>query len=98
MEFEVGSMQLLSEVKGKLISGITIKVTPEEAENALSAILSTRLAKPGEHENTGNLRLYLYDPATGRGASLSSSRRLRLDRKLLNDLKDANVEFEVDHA
>lgn len=98
VEFEVGSMQLLSEVKGKLISGITIKVTPEEAENALSAILSTRLAKPGEHENTGNLRLYLYDPATGRGASLSSSRRLRLDRKLLNDLKDANVEFEVDHA
>ena len=98
VEFEVGSMQLLSEVKGKLISGITIKVTPEEAENALSAILSTRLAKPGEHENTGNLRLYLYDPATGRGASLSSSRRLRLDRKLLNDLKDANVEFEVNHA
>ena len=98
VEFEVGSMQLLSEVKGKLISGITIKVTPEEAENALSAILSTRLAKPGEHENTGNLRLYLYDPATGRGASLSSSRRLRLDRKLLNDLKDANVEFKVDHA
>ncbi len=98
VEFEVTSIQLLSEVKGKLISGITIKVTPSEAESALSAVLSQRIVNKGKDENAGSLHLYLYDPETNRGASMTSSKRVHLDRKLINDLQDLDIEFKVNHA
>lgn len=95
VEFEVTSIQLLSEVKGKLISGITLKVTPADAEMALTAVLSQYVAKRPADDGAGSLSMYLYDPETNRSASLTSSKKVIINRKLINQLQDLELDFSV---
>ena len=95
VEFEVTSIQLLSEVKGKLISGITLKVAPADAEMALTAVLSQYVAKRPTDDGAGSLSMYLYDPETNRSASLTSSKKVIINRKLINQLQDLELDFSV---
>lgn len=95
VEFEVTSIQLLSEVKGKLISGITLKVTPSDAEMALTAVLNQYVAKRPTDDGAGSLSMYLYDPETNRSASLTSSKKVIINRKLINQLQDLELDFSV---
>ena len=96
LSFDVVNIRPLAEVKGNLIKGITVTVTPDAAGGALPAILDECMSSG--KEDLGHLNLRVYDPAINRSVRLTSSRRIPINRHLVNTLTDMGVPFTVETA
>ena len=104
LSFDVVNIRPLAEIKGTLIKGITVDVTPEAMNDTLLGILSERAPRKGSvaggevPESSGLLSLRVYDPAIDRTVTLTSSRRVTIDRQLVDTLTEMDLPFTVQTA
>ena len=103
IELKPVNIQLLSNVKGHLIKGITLDVTPDAMNDALLSILKEQM-KPkmrnasddgAPQDSVGFLSFRVYDPAISRSVSLTSSLRIPINRHLLDSLRDLEIPYSV---
>ena len=97
IKFNITSMQLLDDIKGKLIKGITIKLATDSLNPQLQSLLKEKSEK--SETATGVLNFRLYEPTLNRSITATSSRRISIDRKLIESLKQfEDVEFNIEHV
>ena len=93
LSFDVVDIRPLESVKGQLIKGISIRLQIENAKTSICDILKDFIAKPGDQ--AGLLTVRLYDPSIDRAITLSSKKRMRIDRKLISTLESLDIDFSV---
>lgn len=93
LNFSPTHMQLLSEIKGTLIKGITMNVLAEQLNQNLKEELRECCR---EKDNSGVWRFKVYDSRSGRWVLLSTSKSLPISRKLLNCLDEKEISYLVE--
>jgi len=91
LRFQIQNIKLLEEVKGRLISEINVKVTPEDITDALIELFIDASAR--NTTNRGILNLEIFDPSINRTVKLRSDLKVPLDRKLVNMLDDMDLNY-----
>ncbi len=95
LRFNIKSIHLLEEMKGKLIHGIRITVPLNSLNETLTGVLL-------EHINTStdvhkdSLTIRVIDPVTNRLISLDSQIKLPVNKELIEKLEDLEVEFALE--
>lgn len=93
LNFYPTNMQLLSDIKGTLIKGITMNVPAEMLDENFKAELRECCR---EKDNQGIWRFKVYDSISGRWVLLSSEKSLPINRKLLNCLKEKDITYLIE--
>ena len=105
ISLEVKNIQLLDNIKGKLIRGITLTVSSKEADSRLQSLLADHIVRHGEKPSTSDapysgsiLSVRLYDPTFNRSVMLTSKHRVNISRKMLEMLDENEIEFSIQTA
>ena len=89
-------------MKGKLFTGITLKLIPEQINESLLAMIADMVKKGGQRTAdtsesvTGHLTVRLLEPRSRRWVSLTSKLPMELNRRLMEQLADMDLEYSVD--
>lgn len=94
LSFEIINIRQLDEIKGRLIRGITISLTPEQCKPETLELLKEHINS--ETTNRGSLKLRIFDPEINRYVTLSSARHIPVNRKLVRMLDSMDIRFSVD--
>ena len=94
LRFNITDISLLSNRKGKVVSGITIFLETDTVNPALAEILSDASAAYVEGEMAA-LRIMLYDPALNRRLSLAGSKHIALNKGLIDKLESLDIEYHI---
>lgn len=94
-DFNIRSISLLSEMQGKVIKGVRLRLAPSDFDAMLDETLKTHLCRTGEASQGGELLLDIYDPTTRYKITMRSKHRIHVSRKLTEDLKECNIEFDI---
>lgn len=99
LKFNITQMQLLDDVKGHLIKGITIKTAVDQINSELKDLLLSSAIQNGDDKPGGTLSFRVYDPSINREITLSSGIKIPVERNFIENLRRINnVEFTVEHA
>ncbi len=93
LRFNVVNMRLLEEVKGSLVSGITIKIDTAANNDMLASLLQDSIKNTTK--DGANLNFRIFDPGINRSVSLTSGYKIGVDRHLLQSLDDIEVAYDV---
>lgn len=96
IRFKVNSVQLLSDIRGRMISGVTINVTANKLNEMLHGVLSEHMRNPSE--DLGHLRFRVQDPQSGRSVTLDTSFKIPVNKELVEKLEDLDIDFRIDRA
>lgn len=92
-------MQLLDDVKGKLIKGITVRTTPDQINLDVRDLLKKYALKKEDQRQGGTLAFRIYDPTINREVMMASGVKIPVEREFVDELKRIdNVEFKVEHV
>ena len=94
LQFNITNIKLLEEVKGKLCSGITIKLNTQMITPNMMAVLNEHMASTTEDHRS--LSFIIYDPEINRSVKLASNKTIPLNKELINILESMDVEFIVE--
>ncbi|MDE6145050.1 MAG: hypothetical protein K2F96_02100, partial [Muribaculaceae bacterium] len=94
LRFNITSVSLLSEMKGKVVRGISIQLMTDRIEPALADILRESAQSKGEGE-TGRLEVRIYDPTLNRGLTLTSPVGVAINKKLVERLESIDVDYQI---
>ena len=94
LRFNIKNIKLLEEVKGTLLSGITIKLNTHEINPNFMDLLSEHIKSTTE--NHRSLSFIVYDPEINRSVKLSSPHTIPLNRDLVTMLESMNIEFTIE--
>lgn len=89
--FQIEKIELLDEVKGKLIHTITLALEKENVNDTFTKVLQDQIRV--QTGNKSNLNIRVRDAENNRFVVLSSSEKIAIDRKLLNLLDEMEVEY-----
>ncbi|MDE6448741.1 MAG: DNA polymerase III subunit alpha, partial [Muribaculaceae bacterium] len=92
LRFKIQTIKLLDEVKGHLISGVTVKVTPDEITDSLIDLF--REASMRETSNRGTLTIEVYDPNINRTVKMLSGLKVPIDRDLVDMLDGLGLKYD----
>ncbi len=95
IDCNVVNIRLLDDLKGQLITGITIKATPEDLNKQLSTLLTEH--SQSDKNNLGSLDFNLFDPKIKRSVMLTTPVRIPVNRKLLSILDSLEIDYTI-HA
>ena len=95
LSFEIVNIRPLTEVKGRLVDGITVNLSTEQVKPEMLQLLSEHIES--SREGRGWLKINIFDPKINRNLMLRSAKKVPLNRKLINMLDDMNINFSV-HA
>ncbi len=99
IKFNITKMQLLDDVKGNLIKGITIKTALDQITPELRDLLKSNALKKEDTRIGGTLAFKVFDPEINRDIMLASGIKIPVDRKFIEELKRMeNIEFAVEHV
>lgn len=93
IDCNVVNIRLLDDVKGKLVTGITIKATPEEMTKQLATLLTEHAQT--EKSSLGSLEFNIFDPKIKRSITLNTPLRIPITRKLINLLDSLEIEYKI---
>ena len=96
IRFKVNSVQLLNDIKGHMISGVTINVTANMLNEMLHGVLSEHIRT--QSEEMGHLRFRIQDPQSGRSVTLDTSLKIPVNKELVEKLEDLDIDFRIDRA
>ncbi len=96
LEFVIMDMNLLTEVKGRLIRGITIRLTADQVNDTLCALMDDHLKTTTD--DRGDLRIRILEPEMNRSITLNAGVRIPVNRRLVQMLEDLSVDFDIDRA
>ena len=92
-------MQLLDDVKGRLIKGITIKAALDQIKPELSDLIKSNAIQKGDSRPGGTLSFRIYDPSINREIMLASGVKIPVERHFIEELRRMeSVEFTVEHV
>ena len=110
LRMNIGSVELLDDVKGKLIKGITLRLQRDQLNGELRDVLD-ELIHGNERKNSprhnnpitvkeaaavqGLLNVNVYDPTSNRIIRLTSRHSIPLSRKMMETLEDLEIEKEI---
>ena len=96
IRFSINSISLLEEIKGRIVSGITIDIPTDQLNETLGSLLADH-AKSSD-SGLGQLRFRIIDPKTNRAVSLDSPIKIPVNKELIEILEDMNLAFKVERA
>ena len=91
VDFNIRSITLLEDIKGKMVHNIRISINDSDLEQMED--LKSLLQKKGDSK--ADLYFRVRDCANGRHVDLISKRKICLDKQLLDALDAMNVEYKV---
>ncbi len=94
LRFQINSISLLEEVKGKLVNGITLSLKTEHINESFHSLIKSFIAAEEDGEPV-DLNFHIHDSEMNRSVNLSSNKKITVSRKLLNSLSEMNIEFEL---
>ena len=96
LRFNIGNIRLLHDVKGSLVRGITIDLPTDRITPHLRSLLSDRMAEADGNDDGGELAFRIFDPTINRSLHLSASKRIPVDRKLVEALTQEDISFTIE--
>jgi len=93
LRFNVTNIQLLEDIKGKLINGITIKTDTAGNKEVLGSVLMENIKNATR--DGGILNFRIFDGDINRSVSLTSEYKINVDKKLLQSLDELEVDYEI---
>jgi DNA polymerase-3 subunit alpha len=96
LRFNITNIKLLEEIKGTVISGITIKVTKDILNDTFNSMLREHINST--NSDLGTLNFSIFDPEINRSIYMRSAVRIPVNRTLINMLNDMNIEYDVERA
>lgn len=94
LRFNITSISLLNDIKGKLINSITIDLPSDKVTQHVRSLL-TEMIENGSNEGLGDLSFRVFDPTINRSLHLRSSRRIPITRKLIDALNEEEIAFSI---
>ena len=90
----ITGMDLLDNVKGKMVNGITINILDD---NNISPSMMDFIADyiTDSHDDSVELRFNVWDEHAKRMITLVSARRIQLKRTLINYLDDNSIAYKI---
>ena len=95
-DMEITNIRLLADVRGSLVRGITIDLPTDRITPHLRSLLADRMAEVNEPDKGGELAFRIFDPTINRSLHLSASRRIPVDRKLVEALAEEDITFSIE--
>lgn len=92
VRFTIGSMSLLEDLRGKMLSGVRIKASVGDLNETLIQVLQDLQSVADGHR--GSVTFDVYDPEFNRTIKLNSSIRLPLNRHLVRTLNEQELEYD----
>jgi DNA polymerase-3 subunit alpha len=96
LNFDTVNIQPLDMLTDKLIKGISISVTANQANKFTAELLSEYIKSPKGH--LGSLNFSIFDSSINRTVKLSSSARISINRELINMLEENGIDFTIETA
>ena len=93
VDLNITNMQMLEEVKGKLVHNLEISVTLSKVNSGFTNLLEQSLTE--STENRGDLIIRLIDPEKRRDVKLKSEYRIPITRNLIDMLTELEYTFKV---
>lgn len=93
VDLNITNMQMLEEVKGKLVHNVEISVTLSNVNSGFTNLLEQSLTE--STENRGDLIIRLIDPEKRRDVKLKSEYRIPITRNLIDMLTELEYTFKV---
>ncbi len=101
VRFYVETIQNLDDLKGHLVSALTVQLSVNSLNDGLVELLEEHRApaRIPDGEDPGiDLNFRLFDPDINRGVTLHSNIRVRPTKQLFNQLNDLGAEFRVERV
>ena len=95
-QFEVVRIQLLNDVKGQLISGVTLSIARDDLKPAVTDLIKEQLKASNPDAGKGNISFRIFDPDANRWLRMTSSMKMPMDRKLVNILDSLPLEYRFE--
>lgn len=92
LRFNINNIKLLEDLKGKLLTGIEVKVTTDNINDTFIGLFTD--ASKRVSSTLGNLTIEIYDPSINRTVKMLSGLKLPMDKSTVDMLTDMNVEFQ----
>lgn len=96
LRFNITNIRLLEEVKGQMVSGLTISTDMSSMTDSLKDILLDRI----KNTTSGgvNLNFKVFDPSINRSVTLNSQYKMDIDRSFLEELENMEVSYDIVRA
>ncbi len=92
LRFNIHSIRLLDDLKGKLVTGVDVKISANEINETLIGLF-VEASKRSNDSASGALNIEIYDPSINRTVKMVSGLKLPMDKALVEMLDDMNVEY-----
>ena len=92
-EFNITSVSLLSDMQGRVVSGISIQLPTTQVSDAIAGII--REAVQSSTSGGGRLEFRFYDPKINRAITMSAGVRIPVTRALVSQLDSLEIEYKV---
>lgn len=96
LRFRISKIRLLQELKGTLVTGITINVAADTLNEMLHGVLTEHLKSTTD--DLGQLRFRVVDPESRRTVTLDTPIRIPVNKDLVEKLENLEVDFKVETA
>ena len=93
VRFNVTGMQLLENVKGKMVKGMTLKIGADQITDTFRALLDEHMKSTGD--DRGELKFRIYDSKLNRAVMLNAGVRIPMNRKLIDMLDSLDIEYVI---
>ncbi len=93
LRFNIMNIQLLENVKGKLVKNITIELDVSKMNKFLMTLIDEKVKGDGNPE--GELAFRVFDPSINRTLHMSSARRIHITRGLVEALEEENISYSI---
>ena len=93
-EFQISSIEMLHDLKGKMIHNIEIDVIPSEMTSSVSKMLMSFLTS--STENQSELTFNIIDPGTNKGIRLVSKHLMPVTKELLSYLDELGWNYRIE--
>ena len=92
LEFKIQSIDLLSDVKDKMLSSITLKIPINDLNDNMMKCIKNITNKKGD----SNLGFQIYDPKSKVSVRMHSrTYRVKIDKDLITSLKNEQIEYQI---
>ena len=96
LRFNIYNIQLLENVKGKLVKGITVSLSTDRIDRHITDLFTDAMEKCQESLELGNLNFHIFDPSINRTVRMTSTRRIPVNRALVETLVQEDIPFNIE--
>lgn len=95
LDFNIHSISLLSEMQGKTIKGVRLKLVPEDIHKGLLDTLQPFMCADSNRNAGAELFIDIYDAENDRTVTALARRHIKVDRHLTEAFHDNDINFDI---